>query len=201
MTPSLRLFPEKAEYENIQELCKKIPFFWTEIWYTSCDMGLVGTPSEEMPMKTDRQKAILEIISCDTITTQKQLQEALTGRGYPCTQATLSRDIKELHLKKLRGSGDELRYIQEAPTGNEAQMQKLLRVSRHGILSYDTAGNLVVLKTLPGLAPGVCGYIDELQIPQLVGSVAGNDTVLLVVKNTDVIPEIIRSIQEVMSQK
>lgn len=149
-------------------------------------------------MKTDRQKAILDLISSHTIATQKQLQEALVKEGYPCTQATLSRDIKELHLQKQRIGNDELRYIQEIPGYNEAQMQKLFRVSQHGILSYDVVGNLIVIKTLPGLASGVGSYIDELQMAQVVGSLAGNDTVLLVVRSTEATSDIIRSIQEVM---
>lgn len=153
------------------------------------------------PMKTDRQKAILDIISCAEIETQKQLQDALAQRGYPCTQATLSRDIKELHLLKQRAGNFRLRYVQEASDCDPAQMQKLFRVSHHGIVSFDVAENLIVIKTLPGLASGVCSYIDELQLAQLVGSIAGNDTVLLVAKSTDAISGIIRSIQEVMSQK
>lgn len=151
-------------------------------------------------MKIDRQKAILELISCNVITTQKQLQEALIQRGYPCTQATLSRDIKEMHLQKQRAENDELKYVREA-SSDEVQMQKLFRVSQHGIVSYDVAQNLIVIRTLPGLAPGVCSYIDELQLVQLVGSLAGNDTVLLVAKSNNAVPDIIRSIHEVISRK
>lgn len=152
-------------------------------------------------MKSDRQKAIMDLISSYEIETQKQLQDALAQRGFPCTQATLSRDIKELHLQKVRMGNDRLKYAREVSGCDEAQMQRLFRVSHHGMLSFDVAQNLIVIRTLPGLAAGVCSYIDELQLSQVVGSIAGNDTVLLVVKSADTVPGVIRAIREVMSQK
>ena len=151
-------------------------------------------------MKASRQKAILDLISHSEIETQKQLQEALAKKGFLCTQATLSRDQRELHLQKVRTEDDRMKYVQESPDADGAQMQKLFRVSQNGILSFDSAENLIVIKTLPGLAPGVASYVDELQLPQLVGSIAGNDTVLLVAKSNEAVSNVFFAVREVLTQ-
>ena len=118
-------------------------------------------------MKDDRQSKILEIIEREPIDTQEQLQQRLQEQGIRCTQATISRDIKQLHLIK-------------EPVGH-----KLRTIFRESIVSIDFAQNIVVIKTMPGLANAAGAALDGMSIPGVVGSLAGDDTALLVMRDTD----------------
>ena len=109
-------------------------------------------------MKTDRQKIILEVISGQNVGTQQQLLELLSARGVRCTQATLSRDIHALNLVKLPGPGGGVHYGVEptSAVGNDAR--KLLNIARLASLSIEAAGNIIVIKTMPGLAHAVAWW-------------------------------------------
>lgn len=132
-------------------------------------------------MKNHRQSVILELIAREPLKTQRQLQEALAQRGIFCTQSTLSRDIRELQLVKLRREDGDVQLA--APQGEGDCLEKLTRISRQGVLSAQVSENLIVLKTLPGLAAGVGSCLDRLRLKALVGTLAGNDTVLLTMKD------------------
>ncbi len=134
-------------------------------------------------MKRERQNAIVDIITTQNIETQNQLLEALKLRGIKSTQATLSRDLKDLRLvKELTGVG-HYRYALPGNSSRVAHSEKLAKIFRECVVSCDTAMNLVVLKTLPGLAMAASSAIDGMEIPELVGSVAGDDTVFMAMRD------------------
>lgn len=136
-------------------------------------------------MKNDRQSMILEIISQENIETQEQLLSRLQERGITSTQATISRDIKELHLvKELTGYGT-YRYAVSERKASLNFAGRLRTIFKEGVTSFDLAQNIVVLKTMPGLASAACAAIDGMDINGLVGSLAGDDTALLIMRTNE----------------
>ena len=135
-------------------------------------------------MKPGRQSAILEIIAERDIETQHQLLQALAERGVKSTQATLSRDIKDMRLIKELGPNGNYRYV-AARAEMEDFQQRLRRIFKESVVSCDVAQNLVVIKTLPGLGQGACSAIDAMDIQGLVGSLAGDDTLFLAMRDTE----------------
>lgn len=134
-------------------------------------------------MKPTRQNVILEIISQEEIETQNQLMEALARRGIKTTQATLSRDIKDLHLVKSSSEGEKYKYVIGEAREIRDPDDKLTKIFKECVKSVHTAQNLIVIKTLPGLANGACSTLDSMDIPELVGSLAGDDTAFLAMKD------------------
>lgn len=126
-----------------------------------------------------RHEAILSIIENQEIETQDELCSQLASRGFAVTQATVSRDVKDLHLFKVRGKEKRFRYacVRENEGGLSDKMRALFCTC---IVSIRAVGNLVVLKTLPGSGPNAGVVIDELSYREVVGSIAGDDTVLLI---------------------
>lgn len=134
-------------------------------------------------MKSSRQSKILEIITAKDVETQNQLIEELEKLGVKSTQATLSRDIKELRLtKELTGAG-KYRYVAAGRDELTDIDQRLKKIFRESITSYATAQNILVIKTLPGLAPAACSALDGMEIEGLVGSLQGDDTAFLAMKD------------------
>lgn len=133
-------------------------------------------------MKARRQAEILTIIQKYDIETQDQLLERLQEKGMKATQATISRDIKELHLvKELTGHNTYKYAVSERKTSlNTAG--RLNNIFRESVTSFDCAQNLVVLKTMPGLASAACSAIDGMHLPHMVGSLAGDDTAILIMR-------------------
>lgn len=133
-------------------------------------------------MKPGRQSAIMEIIAERDIETQHQLLQALAERGVKSTQATLSRDIKDMRLVKELGPNGNYRYV-AARQENDDFEDRLRTIFKESVISFDTAQNLVIIKTLPGLGQGACSAIDAMEIRGLVGSLAGDDTVFLAMRD------------------
>ncbi|MCD8322881.1 MAG: arginine repressor [Oscillospiraceae bacterium] len=134
-------------------------------------------------MKSARQEVILEIIAEEDIETQGQLLEALERRGVKSTQATISRDIKELRLIKEISSEGRYRY---APAGQDEasdEARRMEEIFREGCIGFDHALHTVVIKTLPGLASAVCGAVDAMGEDAVLGTVAGDDTGILIMRN------------------
>lgn len=132
--------------------------------------------------KAKRHIKIREIIAKNEIETQDELVEALKKAGYNVTQATVSRDIKELHLVKV--PLPDGRYKYSLPADNRFNpLQKLKRILVDSFVNIDHAENLVVLKTLPGNANAVCALIDNLDWEEIVGTISGDDTILIVCRN------------------
>ena len=136
-------------------------------------------------MKNNRQSMILEIISQENIETQEQLLARLQERGVTSTQATISRDIKQMHLIKEPVGQGVYKY---AVSGNRTKLnfaEKLRTIFRESITSIDSAQNIVVLKTMPGLASAACSALDNMDITYMVGSLAGDDTAFLLMQDAD----------------
>jgi len=135
-------------------------------------------------MKASRQDAILELVEQYEIETQDDLIERLRGSGFEVTQATVSRDIRELKLTKVLTGHGGYRYV--LPPKDTAQAgSKVNRALLESIVFLDTAMNIVVVKTHPGLAQAVAAGIDSLHLPEIVGSVAGDDTLLNVARDPE----------------
>ena len=135
-------------------------------------------------MKARRQAEILAIIQENDIETQEQLLEKLREKGMKSTQATISRDIKELHLvKELTGSSSYKYAVSQKNTSLNVA-GRLNNVFRESVTSFDFAQNIVVLKTMPGLAMAACAALDGMHLPNVVGSLAGDDTSILIMRTT-----------------
>lgn len=134
-------------------------------------------------MKSVRQKKILEIIGSKDVETQNQLINELSAQGVKSTQATLSRDIKELRLMKELTSGGKYRYVAAGRDDSADYDQRLKKIFRECVTSYAVAQNLLVLKTMPGLAPAACAALDGMDVPGLVGTLAGDDTAFVAMKD------------------
>ena len=149
-------------------------------------------------MKPDRQAVIREIISSQTIETQNQLMEALAARGVRSTQATVSRDIREMRLVKDLGPDGRYRYQLPSKDITPEFDLKLRKIFRESITSYEVAQNIVVLKTLPGLASAACSALDSMKLPHRVGSLAGDDTAFLAMSDKDSAVEFCKLIEEML---
>lgn len=136
-------------------------------------------------MKPGRQNAILEIIAEKDIETQNQLMQELAARGVKSTQATLSRDIKDMRLVKELGPSGNYRYVVAAKTETADLDMRLKKILRESLVSYDVAQNLLVIRTLPGLASAACSAFDSMEIENLVGTLAGDDTAFLAMRDKD----------------
>ena len=141
-------------------------------------------------MKNERQELILSIISEEVIETQEQLIERLRLRGVVSTQATVSRDIKQLHLIKEPAGDGRYRYAVSAHKTRLNFADRLQTILRESIIGVDYAQNLVVLKTMPGLAGAAGAAFDGMELPQMVGSIAGDDTVMMVMRDAESAAEI-----------
>lgn len=145
-------------------------------------------------MKARRQARILELVRTEVIQTQEELAALLTREGIPVTQATISRDIKELNLQKVPTGDGRYRYAlpDEVPAG---AWDKRRRILQESVLSVDASENIVVVKTLPGTAASVAYAIDYQGWPEVIGTVAGEDTVLVVVRPREAGGEIVERIR------
>ena len=145
-------------------------------------------------MKAVRQSKILEIIVRQDIETQNQLMEALKAEGVFSTQATVSRDIKELRLvKELSGDG-RYRYVTASRDSGADFALRLRKIFRESVTSFACAQNIVVIKTLSGLAPAACYTLDAMNLPNMVGTLAGEDTAFLAMKDAAAAEEFCREI-------
>ena len=136
-------------------------------------------------MKNDRQSRILEIIERENVETQEQLQQRLQEQGVICTQATISRDIKQLHLVKEPVGQGRYRYTVSSQRSRLNVADKLRGIFRESIVSIDNAQNIVVIKTMSGLANAAAAAVDSMNVPYMVGSLAGDDTAFLVMRDTE----------------
>lgn len=134
-------------------------------------------------MKSGRQEKILELILDHDVQTQEQLLEELTQAGYKTTQATISRDIKQLHIvKELSPNGNYRYHVMSQPTEHFFS-EKLQMIFHQCILTVDVAQNILVIKTMPGLASAACSALDSMKLPEIVGTLGGDDTALVVMRD------------------
>ncbi|MBE7001979.1 MAG: arginine repressor [Ruminococcaceae bacterium] len=137
-------------------------------------------------MKSQRQAKILEIISNKNVETQEQLLAELQDAGFRGTQATVSRDIKELRIVKELTSLGTYRYTTSSSELNGTFSARLNTIFRECVVNFDYAQNIIVIRTLPGLANAAASAIDAMNMSTVVGSLAGDDTVMIVMRDTNV---------------
>jgi len=141
-------------------------------------------------MKAQRHIKIREIIANKDIETQEELVEELKKAGYNVTQATVSRDIKELPLVKV--PTNDGRYKYSLPADHRFNpLQKLKRMLTESFVGIEKSENLIVMKTLPGNANAVGALIDNLDWPEIIGTIAGDDTILIICRDREKVPEIV----------
>lgn len=150
-------------------------------------------------MKSKRQQEILDIISSSEIETQEQLLEQLRRRGIATTQATVSRDIKQLHLVKELSAGGFYKYAVSQRKAAVSFAGRLRTIFKESVTSFDVAQNIVVVRTMPGLANAAGAAIDGMEIPGLVGSLAGDDTAILIMRTTEAAEEFCEEVREMLS--
>lgn len=134
--------------------------------------------------RAKRQSKILEIINSSAIETQDELVKELSNNGFKVTQATISRDIKELGIIKAATDGGNSRYV-TVKSVDYIISTKLINVFKEAVVSFTTANNLVVVKTLSGCSTNVGMVVEQLNIPELVGCVSGYDTILMVTQTPE----------------
>ncbi|MCL2547619.1 MAG: arginine repressor [Symbiobacteriaceae bacterium] len=150
-------------------------------------------------MKNRRIPLIRQLIKESIITTQSQLQQKLMEQGVQVTQATLSRDIKMMGIQKRFDEFGEHRYfLSEEPVASSLSSSKLSRLLRDSLVNLQAAQNLVVLKTIPGHAHAVASQFDALEWKDLVGSIAGDDTLLLITKTAEDAMDILGRVESIM---
>jgi transcriptional regulator of arginine metabolism len=151
-------------------------------------------------MKTSRQAKILELIRDHDVETQEELTAYLEREGFVVTQATVSRDIRELKLTKIAMDSGRQKYAVISDT-ESGLMEKYVRVLREGFLSIDMAQNLVVVKTVSGMASAVCAAVDAMKMDKVVGSIAGDDTLLIVIRSEEDARRVMARLRELAIQE
>lgn len=149
-------------------------------------------------MKISRQSKIIELINKYDIETQEELADRLMKDGYNVTQATVSRDIRELKLTKVAVDGGRQKYIVLQKT-EPGMSEKYARVLRDGFVSMDMAQNIMVVKTVPGMAMAVAAALDALQMNSIVGSIAGDDTVMCAIRSTEETVQVMEKLSKLLN--
>ena len=148
-------------------------------------------------MKSSRQIAILEVIREKDIETQEELADALRAKGFKVTQATVSRDIKELRLLKALSASGAYKYAtaERATTGLS---ERLIRMFSESVLGMTHAYNQIVIKTLPGSANMAAEAVDNLHWPEIMGTLAGDNTILLLTRSIEDVPLVLERLNLMM---
>ena len=135
-------------------------------------------------MKVNRHAKIIELIGKYQVETQEELAAYLNQEGFKVTQATVSRDIRDLKLTKIPTEDGKQRYTVHPKTGTTMN-DKYIRVLKDGFASMDMAQNILVIRTVSGMAMAVATAIDSLQFPEVVGTIAGDDTIMCAIRTVD----------------
>ena len=150
-------------------------------------------------MKTKRQSKILELIRNNDIETQEEIQAFLEKDGFAVTQATVSRDIREMKLTKIATNEGKQKYV-SLNDNSEDLSEKYVRVLKDGFISMDMAQNILVIKTVSGMAGAVCASIDAMHIQEIVGSIAGDDTIMCAIRTTEDTVAIMKKLCRIIEQ-
>lgn len=149
-------------------------------------------------MKIGRHKKILEIIKTNDVTTQDELASLLLDSNYIVTQATVSRDIRELGLTKMSINGGPQKYV--AIENNDKSLNdKLLRILRAGYVSMDRAQNILVIKTVSGMAMAVAAALDAFKMNEIVGCIAGDDTIMCAIRTNEDVHVVMNKLRRIVS--
>lgn len=146
-------------------------------------------------MKASRQQKILEIITQKSVPTQSELLRELEREGFKSTQATVSRDLKELGLVKVPAGGGNYRYALPSPQQMGEVYGRMERLFREVVTFLEKSENLIVIRTLPGSAHAVASCLDSIAWQEIIGTVAGDDTILVVVKPKKAVPAVLKRLR------
>lgn len=148
-------------------------------------------------MKRNRQGRILQLIQEMNIETQEELADRLSAEGFVVTQATVSRDIRELKIGKIPSGNGKQKYA--VLTHDDAHLaDKYIRVLRNGYVSMDNAQNILVIKTVAGMAMAVAAAVDAMKLKEIVGSIAGDDTIMVAIRTTEETQIVMDKIREML---
>lgn len=151
-------------------------------------------------MRYSRQNKIIELINTYEVDTQENLAALLRENGFEVTQATISRDIKDLQLVKTLSSTGRYKYAVNQ-TKDLPVSDRFVKIFKETITSFASSGNLVVVKTLSGCASAAAEAIDNSGLPHIIGSIAGDNTIMLVADSEDSIPEIMQEFQDMLQMR
>ena len=150
-------------------------------------------------MKSNRQAEILRLIETQEIETQEQMLECLRSKGIKATQATISRDIKELNLIKQQSGGVSKYVVAQVRQAHHNFSNRLKTIFKERVISFEVAQNIVVVKTMPGLASAAGAALDGMGIEGLVGSLAGDDTVILIMRTNQMADDFCRELKTMLN--
>ena len=149
-------------------------------------------------MKKLRHALIVELIKKEVIETQEELADRLKKAGFDVTQATVSRDIRDLKLSKVTLDNGKQKYVLIKEKNNAAR--KYIRVLQEGFVSMDMAQNILVIKTMPGLAMAVAAALDELNIEGMLGCIAGDDTIMCAIKDVTLTYDVMTRLSDMLEK-
>jgi len=149
-------------------------------------------------MKKLRHAMIVELIEKEVIETQEELADRLRSAGFDVTQATVSRDIRDLKLTKVTLDDGKQKYVLIKEKNNAAK--KYIRVLQEGFVSMDMAQNILVIKTMPGLAMAVAAALDELKIEGMLGCIAGDDTIMCAIKDVTLTYDVMTRLSDMLEK-
>jgi transcriptional regulator of arginine metabolism len=149
-------------------------------------------------VKTHRHARVKDIVERNVIHTQDELAEALRLEGIDVTQATVSRDIKEMMLVKVPTGEGSYRYAFPSEQTATVSVARLEKTFQDSVTSVNSSGNIVVLRTLPGIAQAVAYVLDNIRWPEIIGTVAGDDTIFLVIKPEKAVEKIVERFESIM---
>lgn len=150
-------------------------------------------------MKEKRQNKIIELVNRYDVETQEELADLLSQAGYQVTQATISRDIRELKLTKVAARGGTQKYVALQNSINGLD-ERYVRVLRDGFISMDQAQNILVINTISGMAMAVAAALDAMQIKEIVGSIAGDDTIMCAIRTTEQTRDVMEQIESLLGK-
>lgn len=148
-------------------------------------------------MRYARQNKIMDLIKTHEVETQESLVEFLKNSGFKVTQATVSRDIKDLQLVKVLSSDGKYKYAANT-SADQPPSERFINIFKETIKSVDASGNIIVVKTLSGCANAAGEAIDTMNFPHMVGSVAGDNTLLLVVDDPENTPVLLKQFRDIL---
>ena len=150
-------------------------------------------------MKVSRHAKIIELITQNNIETQEELAERLKHAGFKVTQATVSRDIRDLKLTKVSVDGSKQKYVILKPK-EDGMSEKYIRVLRDGYVSMDMAQNILVIKTVSGMAMAVAAAVDAMKWKEVVGCIAGDDTIMCAIRSAEETVAVMDKIRKIVSK-
>ena len=150
-------------------------------------------------MKTSRHEKIRQIINRYDVETQEELAARLVQEGYPVTQATVSRDIRDLHLMKVSTGSGKQKYVAIAEP--QKDLSKYIRVFKDGFRSMDMAQNILVIKTISGMAMAVAAALDAMDCHEIVGSIAGDDTIMCAVRTVEETAALMKRLRKLVDSR